>query len=248
MTRNEARILRQVSEAVDVMYDGRIQDGVDLLCRLARRDRVVLELGNGGDARDTRPADEIERREPGGVGENGTPPAQNAGDAGSSPAASGDAGSNPARHAENRPIVSQPKPRARLVDPRAITAFNKTHRACATKGPDCHGPIEFSHIKSRADGGDDVAHNAIPQCRWHHQTWEDSPVVWWRVFSCRLSPLDRGKVLYWHPLLADETNPRRGGAMSGQGSVPRAPFNPGENATEAEAHEGTRPRQRSRGS
>lgn len=94
-------------------------------------------------------------------------------------------------------------PPARHVDPQAITAFKRTHRHCATLGRDCQGALTFSHIRARAQGGDDCDANGLSQCVWHHDVWESSRIVWWRMLSHRLSPGDRDKVLAVFPELGE---------------------------------------------
>lgn len=101
------------------------------------------------------------------------------------------------------PVGQQPPKRKRIVDPAAITAFKKAHPYCAVAGPDCDGPLDFSHIKARSAGGDDRDDNGISQCRYHHDRWHRNRVEWWQGYGARLNNEDRGKVLAVYPLLVD---------------------------------------------
>jgi hypothetical protein len=101
-------------------------------------------------------------------------------------------------------VTPLPKPRLRVVNPAAITAYKKNHRHCETSGPDCHGPLDFSHIRSKQNEGDDCEANGLIQCRLHHGIWEATKVGWWRaVGAARLTDEGKAKVLAHYPGLPD---------------------------------------------
>lgn len=102
------------------------------------------------------------------------------------------------------PVTMFPKPRLRVVNPKAITAYKKKVTQCETFGPDCHGPLDFSHIRSKQNEGDDCEQNGLIQCRLHHGIWEATKVGWWRaVGEPRLAAEGKAKVLAHYPGLPD---------------------------------------------
>jgi hypothetical protein len=104
---------------------------------------------------------------------------------------------------EPKAVAPQPKPRARIVNPKAITAYKKAHPACELAGPDCQGPRDFSHIKPKSAAGPDSANNALVLCRFHHAAWHASRRAWWEQFGERLEPQAQRKVLRAYRELAE---------------------------------------------
>lgn len=102
------------------------------------------------------------------------------------------------------PVTSFPKPRLRVVNPAAITAYKKKVQHCEVGGPDCHGVLDFTHIRSKNDEGDDCEENGLVQCRLHHGIFDTTKVGWWRaVGSARLNDAGKAKVLAVYPGLPD---------------------------------------------
>ncbi len=49
-------------------------------------------------------------------------------------------------------------------------AWIRTHQ-CAVHSPDCSGPIDAHHTKTRGSGGGDDG--AVPLCRFHHSQFHN---------------------------------------------------------------------------
>lgn len=173
----QAHERREIGRAIRAYDAGRDDEGRALLCRLA-----------GNEAPD-KPAT---NRLPilGTIGERTAPTVTERA---------------PAVVAQRTALVTMlPKPRLRVVNPRAITAYKKKVRGCETAGGDCWGPLDFSHLRSKNDEGDDCEENGLIQCRLHHSMWELTRVGWWRaVGEPRLAPEARAKVLRIYPGLPD---------------------------------------------
>ena len=114
-------------------------------------------------------------------------------------------------------VMPLPRPASRVVNPAACRAYKRVVGRCETKGPDCWGPLDYSHILAKSQGGDDIPEtNGLVQCRVHHDLWEASRLGWWRAVSDRLCRPARAKVLRWYPGLpyGDDRHPaeRKGSA------------------------------------
>jgi hypothetical protein len=98
------------------------------------------------------------------------------------------------------PVTPLPKPPVRVKNPKVCAAYKKAVGRCETAGPDCEGPLDYSHILAKSQGGDDIPEtNGLVQCRFHHELWETSRTGWWRAVGVRLLPPARAKVLAIYP-------------------------------------------------
>lgn len=85
--------------------------------------------------------------------------------------------------------------KGRLKSEQAIAAYKAEHPACEIAGPDCDGPLDFSHLISRQRGGNDAADNGLVKCRFHHQAWHTvGRLQWLLTYGDRLTPETLEKV------------------------------------------------------
>lgn len=88
-----------------------------------------------------------------------------------------------------------PKPRKRLVDPKAIKAYVRAHPRCELRGCPSRPCPEPHHLVSRKMGGDDVPENLLRLCLAAHMEFHHcGGREWYRRHQHELTDEARDKV------------------------------------------------------